>query len=669
MAKNAQVQWGAACERPEGQGLAFGGQDRNALDGRPRTRVKREGKWVPIAKELREKNPLQKFHDRAWVIRTRTKNLGARARHLYLDGQRATPDQALGDGLKEVVDALAMLVKDIEGAAKGAGEYEAGQIKVALDFLAKAQAGLVTTGEGLAKAIEPKAIGTLRGAQILIAQAGEALDAEPPARVVSPIAYDTRTGLYVLFGGDHYDYLINDTWVFDPKAVKWMQRHPATAPEPRGDHKLAASGDGKVTLSGGYKYTSATGYWAGQYGAVGGGAWTYDIAANAWTGAGKTHPPTTRIYRTGVFLPEYFLQGQKPDAAKQAATLESLPANTWVAMNPPHFPRLNRDWGTAVLDVDRNLILFWSGGHSAHGGTDVVHYHIAANRWELTFPVEFPLGQLYSGGQGYPPGFNFNGRPWMAGHTRRTYDYDQRLKKMVFVAPPGGDTNFYIYDPDIGDWSGRAPRPAQAIYWNDYHSLHVCSTPDASYLWTGKGQIFSLDAKTLVWNLVKLQGKIPGPGADKQVMVHDSKRDRLLCSSAGWRAPDSGQFTEIACKTGQVKTLTPEGSGPMKRGFPKREAVYLPDDDLVLMAMTEEKGPRTVAYDCEKNRWVSLKIGGAVPYAKGCLMMGMRYDPKRKLIWAVNAGCQVWAMRLDVKSADLAPLISNQTSRNEGNRH
>jgi hypothetical protein len=553
--------------------------------------------------------------------------------------------------VKKLAAELSVLVKDMEAASKEAGEYEAGQIQFALTLLAKASGEVASALDGLSKGIDPNAIQTLRGAQIHIAQAAEALDAEPPARVVSPIAYDAQTGLYILFGGDHYDYLTNDTWVFDPKAVKWMQRHPATAPEPRGDHTLAAAGDGKVTLSGGYTYTSATGYLSGQYGPVGGGAWTYDIAANAWTGEGAAHPPTRHVYREGVFLPGFFLRGEKPDAAKQVARLASLPVNTWVVMNPAIKPRLNRDWGTAVLDVDRDLILFWSGGHSAHGGTDVLQYHIATNRWELPFPIEFPLGQLYTGGQAYPAGFNFNGRPWMAGHTRRTYDYAPRLKKMVFVAPPGGDRNFYLYDPDIADWSGRAPRHPGMIYRNDYHSLNVCSTPEASYVWTGKGQIFTLDAEKMTWNPVKLQGKIPGPGADKQIMVYDSKRDRLLCSSAGWRAPDSGQFTEIDCKTWKVKTLTPENIELMKRSFSKREAVYHPEADLVLMAQTTPKGGHTIAYDCANNRWISLKIGGSVPYAKSDLQMGMRYDPQRKLVWVVNAGCQVWAMRLDVSTA------------------
>jgi len=66
MAKDAPIQWGASCEAPEGAGLSFGGQDRNAPDGRPHTRMKREGQWAPIHKDLHARNPLQA---RSWICR------------------------------------------------------------------------------------------------------------------------------------------------------------------------------------------------------------------------------------------------------------------------------------------------------------------------------------------------------------------------------------------------------------------------------------------------------------------------------------------------------------------------------------------------------------------------------------------------------------------------
>jgi hypothetical protein len=253
--------------------------------------------------------------------------------------------------------------------------------------------------------------------------AAEALDAEPPPRALSPLVFDARSGLIVLFGGDHLDYLTNDTWVFDPVRWKWEQRQPAGAPPPRANHRLTAAGDGSVQLEGGYVYTSSTDYCGAQYQDCDDGAWSYDVAANAWSGPGQLEPPDTRVYRTGPFHPDFFLQGERPDAAATAAALRDLPVNAWVEQKPPWRPELDRVWGTAVLDAERDQILIFNGGHSSHGGTDVLHYHLGTNRWELPFPVEFPLGQLYSN-TSYPEGFNLNRRPWVTGHTYQSYGLD-----------------------------------------------------------------------------------------------------------------------------------------------------------------------------------------------------------------------------------------------------
>src|SRR4029450_12796935 len=200
-------------------------------------------------------------------------------------------------------------------------------------------------------------------------RAAETFDAEPAPRALSPIAYDSTTKLFVVFGGDHIDYLTNDTWVFDPGKRQWSLRHPKEAPAPRANHQLKAA-DGKVTLTGGYTYTSNTDYVGGQYPEHKHDQWVYDIAADTWTGS-KPTASDTRTYRTGRLHPDFYMQAPRP-----AAQELKIPSNTGGKMTPPHLPALNRDWGTAVLDPDRDLILRWSGGHSAHGGTDVLQYHL-----------------------------------------------------------------------------------------------------------------------------------------------------------------------------------------------------------------------------------------------------------------------------------------------------
>ena len=123
-------------------------------------------------------------------------------------------------------------------------------------------------------------------AQVELEQAAEALDAEPAPRALSPLVYDAKNKLFVLFGGDHLDYLTNDTWVFDPAKKTWRYRHLKVAPPVRANHTLKAA-DGKITLSGGYTYTSNTDYMGGQYRDLADGDWTYDVATNKWAGGEK----------------------------------------------------------------------------------------------------------------------------------------------------------------------------------------------------------------------------------------------------------------------------------------------------------------------------------------------------------------------------------------------
>jgi hypothetical protein len=89
---------------------------------------------------------------------------------------------------------------------------------------------------------------------------------------------------------------------------------------------------------------------------------------------------------------------------------------------------------------------------------------------------------------------------------------------------------------------------------------------------------------------------------------------------------------------------------------------YDAEHDLLLVGGTlppDNTGlRRTPAYDCAGNRWVSLKITGDDPSgAKGRnVSLGVVYDAKRKLFFAVDTKSNVFALRLEPQSADAQPL-------------
>jgi hypothetical protein len=578
-----RVIWGATCEVPDGPSLAFGGQDQQAEDGNPHTRIKVDGQWKSIYDDLRAANPEQQRSDEHRAAIAAAKAAQAQVRFGWFEGKRYAP--------------------------------------------------------------------------VFTATNVERFDCEPAPRALSPIAFDAKTKLFVIFGGDHLDYLMNDTWVFDPEKRKWTKRlAESLAPPPRANHTLKADGDGKIVLSGGYTYTSSTDYVGGQFRDHADGDWVYDIVADRWTGKGVVRE--TKVYRSGRLHPDYYQQGPLPDPKAFADWLAAVPVNSWTLTRPPQLPALNRDWGTAVLDPDRDLILRWSGGHSAHGGTDVLQYHMNTNRWELPNPVEFPLGQLYSNTE-YPEGWNFNHRPWITGHTYQNYGYDPNLKKMLFT---GRREHCYVYDPDLGDWTTRFAKPKGMIYDSSFYTLTITSTPQGLVCWTHDGKLFRY--RESEWKDVELRGKLPGSVVDNSTVIHDSKRDRLLFArkAYGDKAEYDGVLHAVDLKSGEVSALAP--SGKEKAGaIPYLcQLRYDSTNDLVLGGCTlppdADGVRRTPAYDCGGDRWVSLKIGGDDPSGKKGrnVSMGMMYDAKRKLFWAVDTNSNVYVLRLDVAAADLKPL-------------
>ena len=132
-----QVIWGATCDGPDGTGLAFGGEDQKADDGRPHTRIKVNGEWKAIHEELRKKNPLQKYHDKMQGLAPRFRSIVAEARRGYIKDKplayaedKPLSVEAYAKGLKKWVDEWANLLK---GALKEPLEpgYERDQVSLA----------------------------------------------------------------------------------------------------------------------------------------------------------------------------------------------------------------------------------------------------------------------------------------------------------------------------------------------------------------------------------------------------------------------------------------------------------------------------------------------------------------------------------------------------------
>jgi hypothetical protein len=473
----------------------------------------------------------------------------------------------------------------------------------------------------------------------------------------------------------------------------------------------------KILLFGGYTYTSSTDYCGGQFAALPFEMWSYDPAANAWTLLTRqennknvpyqdafymsftTHPaaadpndlvvaigqgrgtqardadtwvcqidatrsdaagtakhgvmPRTVTERKGPFVPSFFDEAPPPDAVAAEARLKTLPANTWVKLEPERRPNLDRCWGTAVYSPNHDVLMHWNGGHSSHCGTEVVCYHPGIDRWSLSTASEQPLEFVYTN-DGTPGQWSFQKRPWMAPHTYKSYGYDPVLKRMLFA---GKGELTYVFDPAGGDWERRTvPNP----FDGEMFTVTLCATPKGAVAWaklltdrTDSG-LWRMDATSRTWKALPLTGKLPPQSPDQHGLAYDAKRDRLLCFS-GTAEGSGGEVVAYDCQRGEAKPQRP--AGRQQAALPSRETVYLPDADLVLI-QAQVAGQRWLAYDCAKNAWLGVKLAGPDLIGDQTFnnSLGLAYDPNRQLVWALGQHSEVWALRFDRRTADLQPL-------------
>jgi len=135
---------------------------------------------------------------------------------------------------------------------------------------------------GQGKALD--ALKAARALQLKIEEAAEAQYPVPCSRRNSPLVYDPVNRVFVLFGGDHEDYLMNDTWILDLAKGAWHRAKPDRAPSPRAGHALVAlPKSGRIALYEGYVQSSGTDYGTVPYQPLGPRElWLFDPKTERW---------------------------------------------------------------------------------------------------------------------------------------------------------------------------------------------------------------------------------------------------------------------------------------------------------------------------------------------------------------------------------------------------
>jgi hypothetical protein len=129
-----------------------------------------------------------------------------------------------------------------------------------------------------------EALQTLHALQRQLEDLAKAQWPVPCSRRNCPLVFDSQTRVFVLFGGDHEDYLMNDTWVLDLEKKSWRRAKPTQAPSPRAGHALCAlPRSGGVALYEGYAQSSSTDYGATPAGPIEPRQlWLFDPKSDRW---------------------------------------------------------------------------------------------------------------------------------------------------------------------------------------------------------------------------------------------------------------------------------------------------------------------------------------------------------------------------------------------------
>jgi hypothetical protein len=314
------------------------------------------------------------------------------------------------------------------------------------------------------------------------------------------------------------------------------------------------------------------------------------------------------------------------------------------------------DWGSAVFAPDLDLIMRFSGGHSAYSGTAPQVYDVPTDRYSIPFAPEYPIEYVYSNDQVHGE-WSFKNNPWMTGHTYKSTGYDPHLKCLAF----GPHEYLYFFDPKTGKWSRNSERNP---YRPNMYIVTLCATPSGAVAWADKRDgavgLWRLDSGSKTWKPLPLTGPLPAKSPDQHGMAYDAKRDRLLFFSNVDK--NKGDVAAYDLKSGEAKWLG--AAGKEKAAVPSRETIYLPELDAVLVGarVNVDGKPLWALYDCAKNAWFGLELPGADPIGKGTQgnafnnSMGLMYDLNRKLVWAVGQRSDVHVLRLEAKTLKLHEL-------------
>ena len=496
-----------------------------------------------------------------------------------------------------------------------------------------------------------KLLAALRGARALRRKLDEQAHREypvPASRRNSPLAFDEGSGVFVLFGGDHEDYLLNDTWVLDLARQAWRRAQPKLAPSPRAGHALVyLPAGGRLALYGGYLQQTDDGYGARAWRTIEPRQlWVYDVRAERWgllaawltkRGEAPAAPPGGDFYgyhaqhfaapalaataadRLVLVVPKTRRQGSATWMLRLDVTRTDAAGRDKLGRPPDsrlyregrfgaaycEVPDAPKPTGIDKLPANRWVRLPDPPRNTAYGcrqrdwGTavwDSAHAQILL--WGGGHCVRSSSSVVH-----YSP---VSGRMVESHDADEPYSangnggYDSSLLNRPWAGvhsynhyatdPPSGlmvSGRGYFYDPRRMDWQRRERMKTPFKYvWS---TTVLEATPHGAVAWArypdeDRWGLWLLKGGR--WVDLEPKGKLYKPYCDSEGVVYDAKRDRLILGwGGGYAKAGDGRLTTFDFRTRKIETLRPAGA-ELGRMVNTREMAYIDHADWVAFAET-----------------------------------------------------------------------------------
>lgn len=539
----------------------------------------------------------------------------------------------------------------------------------------------------------------------------------PHSRRNAPLVYDEKNRIFVLFGGDHEDFQVNDTWTLDLGKKSWKRMSPALAPSPRAGHAACyLPKSGRVAIYEGYAPSPSGDYAASPWQLLDPRElWVYDAAADRWDLAGAFGGKGNDVAAPagigkffGYSSTWYEVPAMAADAEDRiwvaAPAGKNAPAFTWwFGLGAAPFDSAGRERLGQSPNGRRLRALYFRADYS-----EVIENPKAkdlaalpANQWvQLTPAPRTPARGCRQ--RDWSTTIWDSDREqvvmWGGGHCVRSssvplhyspvsnrivegYDADEPYCYNGWCGPassllnkPWIDTHAYhlytydprckllvtgrgfLYDPERMDWVRAEPIKSPFRY--SWGSLVLASSLHGAVAWGVAGEtpglwLFDRDGG---WRPLEAKGKLFTPWCDSHGMVYDSKRDRMLISSVGgaYAKKSNGTFLAYDFGAGTLDIITPQNSELNQTGC-ARELAYVAHADWILVGDLLQLG--------------DPKTGKAYTRVYDCAKnqmflldagpvgagheAGWMYDAKRRLVYSFGHNGEAWALNIDPATAKL----------------